>query len=416
MRRHLSRWVQVSVAFLLVSALLAISVAAVGAAPAADEPISARSPASVLMACGPDRTQASGAIYRICMPSFTTWNGDLIVYAHGYMAPNQPVHIPEDQLKLPDGTSVPNIATFLGYAFATTSYSVNGLAVQPALVDLVDLVRIFKAGHAGLRHVILVGVSEGGLITTIAVEKYPNVFDGGLAGCGPIGDFEGQSNYLGDFRVVFDYFFPGLMPGTVISIPESALDTWDSYYAANILPVISDPGSAISVTQLLSVTKAPIDAADPVVSSHATISGVLWYDVFAINDATAKLGGQPFDNQSRVYAGSSNDAALNAAVPRFAAEPAALQEIQAHYQTNGVPLVPLVTLHTTGDPIVPYWHEALYGAKIVTQRRGPWYAHVPVAAYGHCRFSILDIQQALGILQAKIESASKSAYWPLIVK
>jgi len=229
MRRQLPRWVHLGMALFLLGVLLAISVATVGAAPPADEPISARSPASVLMACGPDGTQASGAIYRICMPSFTPWNGDLIVYAHGYMAPNQPVHIPEDQLKLQDGTSVPNIATLLGYAFATTSYSVNGLAVQPALVDLVDLVRIFKAGHTGLKHVLLVGVSEGGLITTLAVEKYPNVFHGGLAGCGPIGDFQSQGNYLGDFRVIFDYFFPGLMPGTAISIPEAALDTWDAY-------------------------------------------------------------------------------------------------------------------------------------------------------------------------------------------
>jgi hypothetical protein len=96
-----------------------------------------------------DGTQASGAIYRICMPSL--WNGDLIVYAHGYMAPNQPVHIPEEQLYLPDGTYIPTAINLLGYAFATTSYSTNGLAVREGLADLVDLVSIFKQDHqAGL--------------------------------------------------------------------------------------------------------------------------------------------------------------------------------------------------------------------------------------------------------------------------
>src|SRR5215218_3329745 len=43
--------------------------------------------------------QVNGATYRICMPQ--TWNGHLVVYAHGYVAPNPPVGLPEDQLTLP---------------------------------------------------------------------------------------------------------------------------------------------------------------------------------------------------------------------------------------------------------------------------------------------------------------------------
>ena len=106
----------------------------------------------------------------------------------------------------------PDAANSLGYAFATTSYSVNGLAIKQGLPDLVDLVNIFRTQHPTLKRVVLVGVSEGGLITTLATEQYPTVFNGGVAACGPIGDFRGQINYVGDFRVVFDYFFPGLDP------------------------------------------------------------------------------------------------------------------------------------------------------------------------------------------------------------
>ena len=96
-------------------------------------------------ACGPDGTQSSGAKYRICMPMFG-WNRDLLVYAHGYVAPNKPIAIPEDQLTLPEGTYIPDLAGFLGYAFAVTSYSVNGLAVKQGIADLVDLVALFRAG------------------------------------------------------------------------------------------------------------------------------------------------------------------------------------------------------------------------------------------------------------------------------
>ncbi len=270
-------------------------------------------------------TQTSGAISRICMPA--AWNNDLIVYAHGYVAANQPVAIPEDQLRLPDGTSIPDAANSLGYAFATTSYSVNGLAVRQGLADLVDLVSIFRTQHPTLNRVYLVGASEGGLITTLATELYPNVFSGGLASCGPIGDFRSQIDYVADFRTVFNYFFPGLVPGNAISVPQAVIDTWPAYYTATVLPAILNPANALSVTQVLSATGAVYDPTDTTTIS-STFEQQLWYSVMATNDARAKLFGQPFDNMTHVYAGSLNDVALNAGVERFSAEPAALAELR----------------------------------------------------------------------------------------
>jgi pimeloyl-ACP methyl ester carboxylesterase len=351
-----------------------------------------------------DGTQASGAKYRICMPGpLPPWNGDLVLFAHGYVAAQEPVAIPENQLRLPDGTSIPDTVTSFGYAFATTSYSVNGLAVKEGLADLADLVTIFRAQHPTLQRVYLVGASEGGLITTLGIERYPGIYNGGIATCGPIGDFREQVNYLGDFRVVFDAFFPGLMPGTAISIPQALIDNWDTHFATSILPVISDPANAISVTQLLSVTGAAIDP-NVVTTTIATISGTLWYNVFATNDATNKLGGQPFGNVDRVYSGSLDDAALNAAVQRFTADPAALNELEASYQTAGNPHIPLVTLHTTGDEIVPYWHETLYRAKVVANYRTPWHANIVAPRYGHCNFTTNEVLIALLTLLDMIQN------------
>jgi pimeloyl-ACP methyl ester carboxylesterase len=361
------------------------------------------------MACGPDGVQASGAKYRICMPVFPPWNGDLLVYAHGYVPATAPVAIPEDQLYLPDGTYIPDAANFLGYAFATTSYSVNGLAIKQGLADLIDLVDIFRASHPTLKNVVLVGVSEGGLITTLSIEQYPNVFSGGLAACGPIGDFRSQISYVADFRVVFDYFFPGLIPGSPVEIPPALVGTWETYYTSTVVPVLIAPGSAISVTQLMNVTGVPYTPGDPTTISDG-VSTELWYSVKATNDATAKLGGQPFDNLARVYSGSLNDAALNAGVQRFSANPAALAEIQAHYQTVGRPLVPLVTIHTTKDQTVPYWHQTLYRAKVVANHRTPRHDLITLDRYGHCNFTQIEVVQALQLLQARINNPPK---WPI---
>jgi pimeloyl-ACP methyl ester carboxylesterase len=371
------------------------------------------------LACDPDGMQDSGAVYRICMPAI--WNGDLLVYAHGYVPPTKPVGIPEDQMTLPDGTSIADLANILGYAFATTSYSTNGLAVPQGIADLVDLMDIFTAEKGEPDKVYLVGVSEGGVITTLAVEQHPDVFDGGLAMCGPYGDFGAQINYFGDFRVVFDYFFPDLIPGSPVDIPNDLIERWESeYYKTIIEPAIENPANAIRVEQLLNVTNAPYDTQDPSTKKH-TIERLLWYNVFATNDARAKLGGQPFDNQNRAYAGSNDDAQLNQRVQRFSAEQAALDEIAANYQTTGKLSVPLVTMHTTGDPVVPYWHAIRYRGKIIAADNIALHEPMKVDRYGHCTFEATHVLDAFGRLVAMVNNPppyqpANRSFLPLMVR
>jgi len=351
-------------------------------------------------------------------PVSLPWNHDLVIYAHGYIAPDQPIGIPEDQLRLPppDDIYIPDLVTQLGYAFATTSYSVNGLAVREGVSDVVDLVNVFRMKQPTLDQVYLAGASEGGLITTLAVEQYADVFDGGLALCGPIGDFTKQINYWGDFRVVFDYYFPGLMPGAAISIPPTLMANWDAHYTTNILPAILNLANVVTVTQFLSVTQAAYVPTDTTTISE-TIYNVLWYNVFATNDGIVKLGGQPFDNQGRVYSGSNDDVALNAGVQRFTADAAALAEIQAHYQTSGRPLVPLVTQHTTLDPVVPYEQAQDYRVKVVARGMTPRHDEVRVDRYGHCNFQASEVLAAFSLLASRVANPPPfKSFLPLVAR
>jgi hypothetical protein len=365
-----------------------------------------------------DGDQVTGAKYRICMPSpLGLWNGDLVVYAHGYMAPNRPIEIPEDQLEI-GGVSLPGTLTSLGYAFAATSYSTNGLAMREAVTDLVDLVGVFAAAHGEPGKVLLTGPSEGGIVTVLAMEKHPTLFDGGLAACGPIGGIPNQINYMGDFRVVFDYYFPDLLPGEPISIPQTLIDNWETHYATVVLPAISDPGAAISLTQVLSVTGAATDPGDPA-SALTTTQNLLWYSVFATNDAREKLGGQPFDNWNRAYGGSDDDAALNAGVRRYRADPAALAALEASYQTTGWMQRPLVTVHTTRDEIIPYWHQAQYEFKLAATGRSALQQHVPIDRYGHCNFTPNEVVSVFQRLLAVVDDPPPVRYrlsLPLVVR
>jgi pimeloyl-ACP methyl ester carboxylesterase len=337
---------------------------------------------------------SNGAIHLICVPD--RWNGSLIVYAHGYVSPEE-----QPSPTLPAETAeVMGIAHSLGFAFATTSYPDLGLVVPEGVEDLAALVSEFKSAYPHTRHVYLVGVSEGGLATALAVERHPGVFSGGLACCGPVGDFRKQIDYFGDFFVVFNYFFPGVLPdSSPLGVDGQVISKWESTYKPAVKDAIKHNPSA--TRQLLKVTNAATDPADPA-SVEKTILDILWYDVFATNDAINKLGGQPFDNSRRWYSGSDNDWQLNRRIQRVVASPNALAAIARDYQTSGRLRMPLVTMHTAGDPVVPYWHESLYWLKALLNGSAWLHTNLPIVRYGHCNFTTGELVGAFALLVLKV--------------
>src|SRR6185436_9706624 len=210
-------------------------------------------------------------------------------------------------------------------------------------------------------------------------ERHPDMIDGALAACGPIGDFTRQIDYFGDARVLFDYYFPGILPGTAVDIPPQLRSGWTNPYEPAVIEALTgDPARA---AELAAVAGIPVP--DAVAAAAATIAQVLWYNVFATEDAQQRLGGNPYTNVGRQYAGSSDDAALNAGVDRY--EPVTLARASlGQYDAGGDLPGPVVTLHTTGDPEVPFFHEALYRDKVEAQGRLDRLEQRSVDRLGHC--------------------------------
>ena len=340
-----------------------------------------------------DASLPSGALTRVCFPG--NWNGDLVVFAHGYVSPDEPVVLPPDVV---GGVPVSTAVNALGYAYATTSYRANGLVADVAVQDLLDLQAEFRARwEPDPTRTFVVGASEGGLVAALAVEQEPETYAGGLAACGPIGDFAFQLDYLADFRAVFDYFFPGVLPGSPVESPAEVRKNWESVYVPAILDALTgDPGKT---AQLLLVTNAPVDPLD-ISTVGETVIGLLWYTVFGTEDAKARLGGQPYDNSTRVYQGSVDDAALNAGIARYTADPAARAAI-GRFQTTGVLTRPLVTLHTTGDPIIPVAHQGIYADKVADAGAERFLdTTAPFGRYGHCTFQQAELVAAFNSLVA----------------
>ncbi len=374
--------------------------AAVATSPTISPLVTTECPAGTTTASG--ALPGSGALYLICVPP--EWNGSLVVYAHGYVNPFDPVAIQDDVVA---GLRVSQIITGLGYAFAATSYRNNGLIIFEAEKDLQRVVRTFeRLVGRGPGATVVVGVSEGALIAVLAAERNPQLFDGAFAACGPVGDFATQINYLNDFRVLFDYFFPGVIPGSVVAIPDAVIQAW-------LLP-IGAPGSlqtavlaslAVNPTataQLLAAAGITLPPSPPPELVGGTVLRLLAYNILGTQDAQQQLGGQPFDNTDRIYPSPVD----NEAVPRFEADQSALSHMEAMFTTDGKLPVPVVTIHNLFDPVVPYSQEALYGAKVQQAGAAALLTQIPGAQlaspFGHCTFTLAEVQGAFAMLASQL--------------
>ena len=339
-----------------------------------------------------DGTLPSGAKSRFCVP--IGWNGQLVVFAHGYVPQGLPLSFTDTTLA--DGTSLPDVVQSLGFAFATTTYRQNGLAIVEGLDDVRELIDAFKLAYTVPLRTYMTGASEGALVATLLVEQSPELFHSGLALCGPIGNFKSQIDYIGDFRVLFDYYFPGLLPGSAVAVPPQLALNWFTVYAPLVTAAVT--ANPAKTLELLRVAKAPYDPNQPATALN-TVLDLLRYNAFATTDATLKLGGNPYGNRTRWYFGSKNDLLLNRSVARFSASPVALQSLQK-YITAGELSIPLVTLHTTADDIVPVTQELQYLFKFDPSARGR-FLPLPVFRYGHCTFNLNEVVNAFGLMLAQ---------------
>ena len=203
------------------------------------------------VACQEEKLKTEEIIQN-CVPA--NWNGQLILFAHGYVSEFEPLRLPlEAQQYGPLYTSL---------GFATTSFQENGLAIQTGIEDILNLRKRFVEQYGEPKYTYLTGGSEGGIVTTLAVERYPKLLSGGLSLCGP----------CGDFRVLFDYYFPGVLPANAVTIPDALIANWNTVYVPAILQAVSRNPTA--TFKMLSVAQAPYDPAIPETIAQ-TVLGVL---------------------------------------------------------------------------------------------------------------------------------------------
>lgn len=365
-----------------------------------------------------------GGLWQISLPVPDLWNNIeyhlgiprvMIFYAHGMVDP-----CPYEEIALPDdnigGMAVKDIITGMGMGYATTSYRDNGLVVLDAIKDIQQLtivVKNFFFDHPEYLPpdlLLLGGPSEGGLVTVKTIEKYPQLFDGAISICGPIGSFYDQLQYNGDFHVLFNYFFGpelaawGIDLGSPVGVPENTMNWWKNgnlqELIGNILANELTNYPNDKVTQLLSCINATVDMTDPTAMGTAVIQ-LLRYNIMLTNDVIERMKGVPYTNVGKEYEGSLDDDALNEGVQRILA-PSYKQarNFVRQYETSGRIATPLAIIHTTGDHVTPFWHQEKYDSKIFPPG-SDLLCRIDVENYGHCTIGVNDIVDALACIAGK---------------
>ena len=130
------------------------------------------------------RSLRSGT-YRIEIPD--TWNGELVLWAHGYTA-NAGAQGSRLRVGVPgvgQGSPLRQHLVAEGFAWAASSYRCNGYVPGRGLLDTMALTDLFTKlnGGSGPPRVDLSGISMGGHVTLLGHARISDGFAGGLAMC-----------------------------------------------------------------------------------------------------------------------------------------------------------------------------------------------------------------------------------------
>ena len=340
--------------------------------------------------------QLAGAEYTLLRPA--AWNGDLVLLVHGSITG-------EFEALAPGFTS-----QGYGVAFATLP---DGLGDGDALPRITRDSRLVEAAfrlHFGkpLR-TYLVGFSRGAHNMQRLLETTPWRYAGMLSMCGGNGGSQLQWDHFFTARVLFDHYFPGVLPGTPEDMPEIDLNTYLNRLAPGIAAELY--GNPDAARELGSVEQFDLAWNDFDELVTAIIESLAIHSV-GVNNLLQAASGNPFDNASTYYSGTANDANLNAGVARFVADRRAREFLRRWYEPRGrIGATPVILLHTGRDGIAPENSaNDRYESRVIAAGSGDFLLRRVVDRAGHCAFGPSEIFGSFADLIAWAESGIRPAY------
>lgn len=346
-----------------------------------------------------------GAGYRIEVPE--NWNGSLVLFAHG--ARN--LGLPFAELTV---TNPPlGMREYLvrnGFAWAASSYSKNLSDIQVGVQDTHALGEYFNGlvGHPARTY--LWGQSMGGQIAAVAVEQYPQAYDGVYTTCGILGDREIISYYT-SYHLVAQ-----ALVGLEGQFPEP--DNYRTAVVPGIKATLGTPFPNVLTAkgvEFQGFVEQMSGGTRPFFPTAFRFWGNFVFDR-GYGDGTRLVAvANAGSNTEAVYQSDADPALslseeqLNATVLRVEAEP---QGAHPNGLANippiqGNPRVAVMTLHTIGDLQVPISMEQIYAQRVASNGKSHLLVQRAVRDLNHCGFVPAEATRAFGDLVTWVETGVK---------
>ena len=297
---------------------------------------------------------SAGAYYMIAKPA--PWNGVLVLHAHGGPDLGAPraARVAQDLARW-------SVMPRAGYAWAGTTYHQGGVAVRAAAEDIERLRGIFREHVGAPRRTILHGQSWGAGVAAKGAELFTEAtvgekpYDGVLLTSGVLGGGTHAYDFRTDLRVVYQYLChnhprPDEQPYELnLGLPAGVtMKRADIAARVNECLALDKPA-----TQRTAEQQAKIDTIVRVIKIPASaIQAHIDWGTRHFQDISAKRtgGASPFGNVGAVYSGSADDAALNAGVLRYRANPGAYAKLAEDTDPAGKIPVPVLSTKWIDDP------------------------------------------------------------------
>ncbi|GAA2594455.1 hypothetical protein SMC26_44990 [Actinomadura fulvescens] len=343
------------------------------------------------------------AAYAIEVPP--KWNGELVMYAHGYAGQGKVLTVG------PPPFGLRQRLLDQGYAWAASSYYANGYDVRAGVLSTHDLALRFGGLVRKPRRTFIIGASMGGHVTGRSLEQYPRFYAGGLPMCGVMGD-----SSLFDFFLDYHLVAQGLagirayppgrdyLPVTVPKIQRAlGIDT--------LPPGATDIASPLG-RQLRDITVNRSGGRRP----GADRSFSYWKDFLFSQGApaegtVAEDPGQLATNLRTRYTPNA-PVDINRVVQRVRPEnPRARYSprLTQSPQISGVPKAPVVSLHNLGDLFVPFSMERAYLADVTRHGQSRLLVQRAIRSTQHCEFSAAEAGAAWDDLSRWVHGGPRPA-------
>ncbi|MGE3349938.1 MAG: hypothetical protein AB7I35_21115 [Ramlibacter sp.] len=315
-----------------------------------------------------------GNHFWIALPA--NWNKDtgvLVMHAHGGPADTGASKPERSEADLKRWA----VTVKAGYAWAGATYRRGGYGVTMAAEDTEQLRKYFVQHFGQPRRTVLHGQSYGGAVASKAAEIYAMVdgpsgkvrgpYDAVLLTSGVLGGGTRAYDFRLDLRAVYQYVCKNHPRADEVQYPLWQGLPLDSRLTRPELAARVDECTGVRKPAAQRTAQQQANLASIVNVIHipeTSLIGHLNWATWLFRDLTQlRLGNRnPFSNAGVTYRGSQDDAALNAGVLRYSADPQAVAQLANDSEPAGRINMPVLTLHAIGDPTAFVELESAYRA------------------------------------------------------